>query len=151
MLVIEMAFTQLIVYSANSTQSQRIRSLEVETSRLLSENIAVREENIRLQHEVERGRHALALVSVGTVKNKLEAKVAELNNLIVELGRAQSELPPVSPYRKPANRRSPKKSSDQRNWRNPLALPEVAGQDGRLPAIVEDKYYPRRTLEYAHL
>ncbi|KAL8830217.1 MAG: hypothetical protein Q9191_001557 [Dirinaria sp. TL-2023a] len=47
---------------------------------------------------------------------------------------------------------SPKRSPDQRNWKNSLCLSEVPGVvGGRLPPIVEDKYYPRQTLESEEL
>ena len=50
------------------------------------------------------------------------------------------------------NQSSPRRSPDQRNWKNALTLSEVTGgTDGRLPPIVEDKYYPRRTMEYVFL
>lgn len=49
--------------------------------------------------------------------------------------------------------RGPARSPDPKNWKNALALSDVAGgaqaqADGRLPVIMEDKYYPRRTMKY---
>lgn len=131
---------------ANSTQSLRIRSLESETSRLLSENLALREQVIHLQHERDSDRRRQCLEDVGNVKSKLEEKVAEIRTLVMELESVGSSQRRSSP-RKPV-RSSPKRSPDQKNWKNALTLSEVTGgQDGRLPPIVEDKYYPRRTME----
>ena len=135
----------------NSTQSLRIRNLEAETSRLLSENIALREQNIKLQCEVERRSTRNTLHNVGLVKGKLEAKLAELGSLVVELGEIQSRRRTSHrPSGGHSENLATKRSPDQRNWKNALTLSEVtAGQDGRLPPILEDKLYPRRTLEYA--
>ena len=142
--------TLLTGNSANSTQSLRIRNLEAETSRLLSENITLRERNIKLQQEVDSRPQRSTLEGIGNVKDKLEIKLAELSTLVGELGRTHgSAAQNRSPTRKRAERRSPKRSPDQRNWKNALTLSEVTGgQDGRLPPIVEDKYFPRKTLEY---
>ena len=128
----------------NSTQSIRIRNLEAETSRLLSENITLREENIQLRRDAE-GRHEKrALGNVTEVKGKLEAKLAELNDLVVQLGKAKDPPPGPTPRRR-TSRRSFQRSPDLSRWK---AVPAICdGSDGRLPAIVEDKYYPRRTLE----
>ena len=137
-------------YRINSTQSIRIRSLEVEISRLLAENLALREQVIKLQGEVERRSTRNTLHNVGLVKGKLETKLAELGNLVLELGEIQSRRRTSHrPSGGHSENLSTKRSPDQRNWRNTLTLSEVtAGQIGRLPPILEDKLYPRRTLEY---
>jgi len=131
----------------NSSQSVRIRNLENEISRLLSENIAFRERVIRLQHEVDRSPEQAAFDNIGALRNQLEAKVAELSSVVKELGRVQIE-PRRASRRKSFQQSSPKRSPDQKNWKNTLTLSEITGAtDGRLPPIAEDKYYPRRTLE----
>ena len=134
----------------NSNQSVRIRNLEIEISRLLSENIAYRERVIKLQHEVGRSPGLETRDSIGKFRSQLESKLADLTGLVQELGTIQQNLEPrrVS-RRRSIQRSSPKRSPDQRNWKNALGFSEVAGVvDGRLPPIAEDKYYPRRTLEY---
>ena len=138
-----------VLYRVNSTQSLRIRSLEAETSRLLSENIELREEAIRLRHELDKSRR---WNNVASVKSKLEDKLAELGYLVNELGSVQNgDVNDSSPLRKRVERASSKRSPDQKNWKNALTLSEVTGgQDGRLPPIVEDKYFPRKTLECVH-
>lgn len=44
------------------------------------------------------------------------------------------------------------RSPDQRDWKNALTLSEVTGggQEGRLPVILEDKCYPRRTMKWVY-
>ncbi|KAL8798699.1 MAG: hypothetical protein Q9182_006450 [Xanthomendoza sp. 2 TL-2023] len=126
--------------------SIRIRSLESEVSRLLSENIALREQIIKLQFEVDNNVGAGGIV---VVKGRLEAKLSELGSLVQELGSVQQIAEDRRAIRRKSGvKASPKKSPDQRNWKNALTFSEVTGgADGRLPPIVEGKYYPRRTLD----
>lgn len=79
----------------------------------------------------------------------MEAKLAELGGLLQELGNVQKNVESRRTRRRSSiNRSSPKRSPDQRPWKNALTLSEVTGGgDGRLPPIVEGKYYPRRTME----
>ena len=137
----------------NSSQSIRIRNLESEVSRLLSENVSLREQVIKLHHEAEQSTELAVFESVNNVKGNLEAKLSELGRLVQELGNVQKNVDGQRKQRrKSILRNSPKRSPDQRNWKNALTLSEVTGgADGRLPPILEDKYYPRRTMEYANL
>lgn len=84
------------------------------------------------------------------MKGKLEAKLSELGGLVQELENVQKNVDSQRKQRRRSiGRSSPKRSPDQRNWKNALTLSEVTGgADGRLPPIVEDKYFPRRTMEY---
>ena len=134
---------------ANSIQSVRIRTLECEVSQLLGENVSLREDIIKLQYEVERTSNKYVLEGVDGVKGKLEAKLSELGNLVRELGEVHKNVEVKrTQKRRSINRSPPKRSPDQRVWKNTLTLSEaVGGADGRLPPIVEDKYYPRRTME----
>ena len=93
------------------------------------------------------------LEGVDIVKGKLEAKLTELGGLVQELGNVQRNVESQRAQRRRSlSRNSPKKSPDQRNWKNALTLAEVTGgADDRLPPIVEDKYFPRRTMEYVFL
>ena len=105
---------------------------------------------IKLQHEVGRRPGLEARDSIGTFRSQLESKLADLTGLVQELGTIQQNLEPrrVS-RRRSIQQSSPKRSPDQRNWKNAFGFSEVTGAaDGRLPPIAEDKYYPRRTLEY---
>lgn len=131
----------------NSTQSLRIRNLENETSRLLAENLGLREQIIRLQKELEEGKAQRVADHAIDLKAQLEAKLLEIGSLISELGNDAPKK--TSPKIVKLTRASPSKSPDQRNWKNMCTLSEaVGGQDGRLPPIMENKMYPRRTLEY---
>ncbi|KAH7350971.1 hypothetical protein BKA65DRAFT_396711 [Rhexocercosporidium sp. MPI-PUGE-AT-0058] len=135
---------------ANSTQSLRIRNLENETSRLLAENLGLRGQILQLQGELENGRSQRIAQHTGVVKSQLEAKLLELGALLSGLG----EVP--SPQRRRQSgkvaRPSPATSPDQKNWKNICSLSEaVAGQEGRLPPILENKSYPRKTLEHQEI
>jgi chromosome segregation ATPase len=123
----------------NSLQSLRIRSLESEVSHLLSENVLLRKQVINLTQETERLEAAKTLHDgIYDIKSKLDAKLAELSSLATDLG----SLP-----------RKMDKMWDEQSDRPKVAESRPRNQDsmgyddGRLPAIVEDKYYPRRTLE----
>lgn len=137
-------------YRINSNQSVRIRNLESEISRLLSENITFREQNIKLQYEIDRYPAQGTWNDVGTIRAKLEAKLAELGDLVKDLGMAHGSLSfGRTSRRRSTKQSSPRRSPDQRNWKNALSLSDVTGVPdlSRLPPIIEDKYFPRRTLE----
>ena len=112
--------------------------------------MALRERIISLQYEVDKRPGRSVLEDMVTVKERLEAKLTELGGLVQQLGKIQVVVEnPRSLKRKSMNRTEPKGSPDQRNFKNNLTLSEViGGADGRLPPIVEDKYFPRKTLEY---
>ena len=132
---------------ANSTQSLRIRNLENETSRLLAENLGLREQIIQLQNELDNGKAQRIADNSGAIKSQLEAKLLEIGALITSLGNGVAPKK-RSPREGKITRASPSQSPDQRNWKNMYTLSEaVAGQEGRLPPILENKSYPRRTLE----
>lgn len=136
---------------ANSTQSLRIRNLENETSRLLAENLGLREQILQLQNEIENGKSQRIADRTGAIKTQLEAKLLEISSLIHGLGE-QSPTRKRSPRASKITRASSATSPDQKNWRNACTLSEsLAGQEGRLPPISENKSYPRRTLEYISL
>ena len=142
----------ITIIRANSAQSIRIRNLECETSRLLSENITLREQNIQLQRQVEStGNRQDAADRLHQIRSQLEAKLMELGGLVYELGTVDKKSRRTSVTQSSqSNGQTPKRSPDQRNWKNAFTLSDVTGQqEGRLPPILEDKLYPRRTLEYA--
>ncbi|KAI9778742.1 MAG: hypothetical protein M1835_004852 [Candelina submexicana] len=139
---------------SNSVQSLRIRTLEAETSRLLSDNISLRAQLIKLQTEVDTQRTQYMVDQVGVVKGKLEQKVRELSGFVLELGAVQDRVQSGGEIQSGSRggRTSPKRSPDQKNWKNAFTLSEVTGgQDGRLPPIAEDKAYPRLTLNHDEL
>jgi hypothetical protein len=137
----------------NSTQSLRIRNLEAEISRLLAENISLREQAINSAQEAERWRSSHKLITeVGHLKDRLESKLSEVSAIVTELGSLPEKAARRSSYRRRSGIPEPVRSPDQKDWKNRQTIGGViAGerelQEGRLPPIHEDKYYPRRTLE----
>ncbi|ERF74903.1 hypothetical protein EPUS_08955 [Endocarpon pusillum Z07020] len=139
----------------NSTQSLRIRNLEAEISRLLAENIAIREQAINSAQEAERLRSSQRVFrDVSKLKEQLESKLSEVSTLVTELG----ALPEKAKRRSSQHQRrrsgfvEPVQSPDQKDWRNRQTIGGVVAverqlQEGRLPVIVEGKHYPRKTLE----
>ncbi|EXJ78428.1 hypothetical protein A1O1_08828 [Capronia coronata CBS 617.96] len=138
----------------NSTQSQRIRNLETEISRLVAENISLREQTIAAQAEAERWRNANNVNrEIMEMKERMEKKVTELTSLIVEMGHLPEKAAEKSRRRSGVQKQ---RDSTEQGWLNRQSMREaVAGDrelyDGRLPAIQEDKLYPRRTLESAEI
>ncbi|KAF2100804.1 hypothetical protein NA57DRAFT_74401 [Rhizodiscina lignyota] len=126
----------------NSAQSMRIRTLESETSRLLAENLSLREQVADLQNQLEgrRGRHGPSADIVSSVKDKLEAKMQEFGLLLAELDITARPSTTTA-------RRKTAETSSLVEWRAVAsAAAAEAGVDGRLPSIREDKPFPRRTL-----
>ncbi|KKZ66772.1 hypothetical protein EMCG_07545 [[Emmonsia] crescens] len=132
---------------ANSMQSLRIRTLESEVSRLLAENVVLREEVIAANQELEKFQHNGQLGSeIDNLKSKLDVKLAEFGSLIADLG----SLP-----RKRGLAAKPKQrpidggfqiSPDAARRRSLMKAARETTDEGRLPAILEDKFYPRLTL-----
>ena len=110
----------------------------------------MREEIIKLQYENEKNANRYVLEGVNTVKGKLEVTLLELGTLVGELGEVH-RFTDIQRTRKrrSINRSSPKRSVDQRAPKSTLILSDASeGVDSRLPPILEDKYYPRKTMEY---
>ncbi|KAF2491007.1 hypothetical protein BU16DRAFT_574948 [Lophium mytilinum] len=127
----------------NSTQSVRIRNLENEGSRLLAENLSLREQVINLQTALDNQSIGPSAENIHVVRDKLEAKIHELGTLVAELGQLQNpERQRQCKSQTAATRRSP----DERNWRGGAGYGQFEGDDGKLPTITEDKYYPRKTM-----
>ncbi|KAK5086514.1 hypothetical protein LTR05_003682 [Lithohypha guttulata] len=131
----------------NSNQSIRIRNLENELARLIAENVKIREEAISAKVEAEKWKAAHRLSKeVLRMKSQLEEKLSEVNALVGELG----GLPEKVARRSSQRRRrdclvSELVKTDEEPERRQRQT--LCDQEGRLPAILEDKYYPRRTLE----
>lgn len=125
----------------NSLQSLRIQSLEAELSHLLKENAALKEQVISLTHDAEKYAAGRAFhKEIHQCKDKLAAKVSELNKLVSELG-----LIPESFMKKTAHLEA--EGETQRST-DPNRRPTTWNDNGdKLPTIMEDKYFPRRTLE----
>ncbi|KIX97480.1 uncharacterized protein Z520_06932 [Fonsecaea multimorphosa CBS 102226] len=143
---------------ANSTQSQRVRNLETEISRLVAENISLREQIIAAQAEAERWRATSSVnAEILDLRDRLNRKVEEVAEMLVEMGNLPEKAARKG-RRKSRLVRETMSSATEQEWRNRLSIREALAQekggelyDGRLPSIHEDKLYPRRTLENAEL
>ncbi|PYH56405.1 shugoshin family protein [Aspergillus niger CBS 101883] len=121
--------------------------LESEVSHLLSENVSLREQVISLSQEVERY-EAVRLLQHGVydIKTRLDSKLAELNNLVADLG----ALPRTFYSKCAENSQDPNQLRALSDWKAKTTNDELnhgKDEEGRLPVILEDKYYPRKTLE----
>jgi len=90
------------------------------------------------------------------LKDRLEMKLKDVVALVGEI----TDVPEKAMSRRPSRRKSgvDKQSTlSEPDWKNRLAMRELTakerceGLDGRLPSILENKQYPRRTLEVAEL
>ncbi|KAI1822347.1 hypothetical protein F4861DRAFT_391613 [Xylaria intraflava] len=137
----------------NSTQSLKIRSLENECARLLSENLQLRSEVLRLKTELE-GSHAHRVADHALqIKEKMEAQLVEWGTMLASLGNE-----PVPKSRSPRALKKPRiqrssiglaRVSDWRRRETMSSMQDLeaaALQEGRLPPLWEDKTYPRETL-----
>lgn len=134
---------------ANSIQSLRIQALESEISRLLCQNATLHEQVISLNHEIERYESAKALSNgVYDLKERLDAKLAELGKLVVELGGLPRKVDRKTEFEAAASGVEEERQSHISHRRAEIGPDAIADFDhGRLPPILEDKYYPRKTLE----
>ncbi|KAJ5248665.1 hypothetical protein N7468_000116 [Penicillium chermesinum] len=107
------------------------------------ENVSLREQVINLTSEIERLEAAKVLHDgVYEIKSRLDAKLAELGSLASDLGKLPRKFAKSS---KPdTNADHPKVSTLEP--RRPVDFDSTM-DDGRLPSILEDKHFPRRTLE----
>lgn len=134
----------------NSTQSLRIRSLENECAHMLSENLELRSHIMRLEMELEDNRPQRIADHALEIKAKLEAQLVEWGSLLAGLG-LEPPMKRHSPRgRKIAKPRSSltRRSPPQRRLRDVAKDAEaLALEEGRLPTIMENKSYPRATME----
>ena len=128
----------------NSTQCLRIRALECDASRLLAENLELREEILRLQANIGTAESQLHTSTVTSVKDQLEAKLHEFGLLISELGTLHT---PASSTARP-DALSNKRSSDSTTWRPDIPLAALSGQSDKMPEIIEETATPGGTLQY---
>ncbi|TGO91125.1 hypothetical protein BPOR_0038g00110 [Botrytis porri] len=164
------------IASVNSSQAVRIRSLENETLKLLAENLELREENLRLRSEIDNGKARRAADRVNVVKSQLEERLLEIGALISGLGEEspQRKRSPHVPRQFGGLRAgsNPPRSPKENKWDNldPLnedgtsperkmpprkkmasSSEDIGSPDGKLPPILENKYYPRKTLEHQEI
>ncbi|KAI1093812.1 hypothetical protein F5B19DRAFT_482599 [Rostrohypoxylon terebratum] len=138
----------------NSTQSLKIRSLENECVRLLSENLDLRGQVLRLQTELEDSKAQKIADHALEIKEKMEAQLAEWGTMLASLGHE-----PIPKSRSPRESKKAKhrssigrmtmsewKRRDTMNSSSMKDLEEAAAQEGRLAPIWENKPCPRETL-----
>ncbi|KAJ4986473.1 shugoshin c terminal domain-containing protein [Stagonosporopsis vannaccii] len=122
----------------NSQQSMRIRVLESDCSRLLAENLALRERAMHLQHTVDKQANTPSFETIDVVRSQLEAKMQELGSLVASLGQ------PKQLERRRRSQQLARHRPQERNFRSGLCIQEV--EDRMMSTIDEGKDYPRRTM-----
>ncbi|ETS79561.1 hypothetical protein PFICI_09414 [Pestalotiopsis fici W106-1] len=134
----------------NSTQSLRIRSLENECARMLSENLELRGQILRLETEIQESRAQRIADHALEIKEKMEAQLLEWGSMLASLG--HEPLPRNrSPRANKRLRRDPSlglagAGSPRFRRRNTSELEAAALQEGRLPPLWENRPCPRETL-----
>lgn len=129
----------------NSAKSLRIRNLENEVSRLLAENLRFREQIAHLENEVSVSKNRRIIDHINLTKSNLELKLVEMMTLVQEMKHVPATKRRSSFEPRKVETRSPG-SKAQRNMA--IMSEALADQEGRLPPILENKHYPRKTLEY---
>ncbi|CAN8103544.1 unnamed protein product [Discula destructiva] len=142
----------------NSHQSMRIRSLESECGRLLSDNLTLNGRILELEKLLEDSRGAQRIADHALeIKTRMEAQLMEWGAMVQGLG--------VEPAAKrqaigsPGARRTSQmrlgggtSPAAKRRPRDSRSAEMAAAQEGgRLPPIHENKTYPRRTMSHAEL
>ncbi|CCU77227.1 Shugoshin [Blumeria hordei DH14] len=128
--------------------SQHIRNLENEVSRLLAENLELREQVLRLQSELENRPVLDSDTRTLQLKLQLETKISEISTLLSHFGSNYKAKKKAISTREEQLKATPlhQLGGDlQNNW---PPTEETADQIERLSPILEDKAYPRRTLEF---
>lgn len=141
----------------NSAQSLRIRSLESECGRLLSDNLTLNGRILELERDLDECREAQRIADHALdIKAKMEAQLVEWSAMLGGLGveRAAKRHAPSSPggttvaRRRASVNRSPAAKQRPRDSRSSADM--AALQEGKLPPIQENTTYPRRTMKYAN-
>jgi hypothetical protein len=130
----------------NSTQSLRIRSLEIEVSRLLQTNLELREELLRARNSEHDARRQSTTEGVRGFKEEMMAKLRELSGIVE--GIEEDKQQRVNESQDREERRMSVLSQMEFRERQPLA--ELM-RDCQMPTIDEDKIHQRRTLESAEI
>ncbi|KAG9562756.1 hypothetical protein KCU71_g7758, partial [Aureobasidium melanogenum] len=124
----------------NSAQCLRIRALECEVSRLLAENLDLREDIVHLQAQLSESRPRIDSSALVSVKDQLQAKLLEFGALVSELGQIQNNHPSV-----PQD-----KSYDTSSWRPEVPAAILSGQAPRMDGITEEASSPGGSLRFSH-
>ncbi|OSS51618.1 hypothetical protein B5807_03874 [Epicoccum nigrum] len=122
----------------NSQQSMRIRTLESDCSRLLAENLALRERAMHLQHTVDKHANSLSFENIDAVRSQLEAKMQEVAGLVASLGQ------PKQMERRRRSQPLARHRPHEKNFRSGLCIQDV--EDRMMPTIDESRDHPRQTM-----
>lgn len=112
--------------------------------------MSLREQIIKLHCELENSATKPDASKIDSFKTRLEAKLHEVGDLVEELKDIQQDTKKRWQEKQKflSSKISPKRSPNQRIWKNTQTLSDLMGEaDGRLPPILEDKQFPRQTLE----
>ncbi|KAI5203635.1 hypothetical protein E4T39_04085 [Aureobasidium subglaciale] len=112
----------------NSAQCLRIRALECEVSRLLAENLDLREDIVHLQAQLSDPRPNIDHSALVSVKDQLQAKLLEFGALVSELGQMQTTH---SSTQQP-------KFTDPASWRPEVPAAILSGQAPIMDGIAEE-------------
>jgi len=124
----------------NATQAAKIRSLEIQISNLLAENLSCRDTIIHLEVELDESRRRAVSENVYEIQRQLQTKLSECAGIVAQLGATETRSENVA---------RGQTALEGREWRTRATLSEILeSQPGHLPTITEDKHYPRKTLEY---
>jgi hypothetical protein len=107
-------------------------------SRLLAENLDLREDIVHLQAQLSEPRSRIDNSALVSVKDQLQAKLLEFGTLVSELGRMQDTHPSV-----PQD-----KFSDPSSWRPEVPAAILSGQAPRMDGIAEEASSPGGSLQY---
>lgn len=110
----------------------------------MTENLGLQGEILRLRRELETGKAQRIVEHTERVKCQMEAKLLEFSALLSGLGDVPSPEKQSQQSEK-ATSASLATYLDQKDWRNMCTASEGVGR--RLPPILENKSYPRKTLE----
>ncbi|KAG9892530.1 hypothetical protein KCV05_g14071, partial [Aureobasidium melanogenum] len=124
----------------NSAQCLRIRALECEVSRLLAENLDLREDIVHLQAQLSESRPRIDNSALVSVKDQLQAKLLEFGALVSELGQIQTNHPSL-----PQD-----KSYDTSSWRPEVPAAILSGQAPRMDGIAEEASSPDGSLRHTN-
>ncbi|KAM0711818.1 hypothetical protein Q7P35_001187 [Cladosporium inversicolor] len=130
----------------NSSQSLRIRGLEIEVSRLLQTNLELREELLRARNAEHDARRQSNKEGVRGFKEEMMAKLRELSGIVEGIEEPKEEKGDETTERE--ERRMSVLS--QMEFRERQSLAELM-RDCQMPTIDENKMHPRRTLEAAEI
>ncbi|KAH0427071.1 shugoshin c terminal domain-containing protein [Colletotrichum camelliae] len=135
---------------ANAVHLLRIRTIEADFARSLSDNLRLESRVIELEKELEDNNARRIADHALDIRSRLEAQLSECMSVLSSLG----QEPPTKRHASPRGRRSsraslPLQSPPRR--RPPRELMREAGarapEDDKLPTIAENKSCPRATLD----